>query len=215
VMPLYAEASLESASSGTALTSSNVAASQEEPKANSEHESEGLISFDWKIFVSQLINFAVLMYILKMFLFKPAKDVISKRKEYIENLKNEAVKANDEAKELKGLYEGHIANFDKEMEELRKEKVVETQEKVDAMLRDARKKADDVINTAEEQISLEREAAWYKMKGQIVDFTFKTTEKVVESALDEEKHRALIASTIEQLEADALPLEEGFSDDET
>jgi len=82
---------------------------------------------DWKLFASQLVNFALILVVLRLFVYKPLIKIMNKRKDKIEE----------------GLAKAQEAGIRlKEVDEMAKEKLKETDEKCVALLSqtDVRKK---------------------------------------------------------------------------
>ena len=74
------------------------------------------MELSWSTFVLEIINFLVLVWILKRFLYKPVLDVIARRRSGIEKTLDEAKKLREEAENLQKQYEGRLANWQQERE---------------------------------------------------------------------------------------------------
>lgn len=72
------------------------------------------MELNWSTFVLEIINFLVLVWILKRFLYKPVLEVIARRRAGIEKTLTEAKDKEEAAQELKSQYEGRVAEWDKE-----------------------------------------------------------------------------------------------------
>lgn len=77
------------------------------------------MEFDWSTFLLEIINFLVLVWILKHFLYKPVLDVIARRRAGIEAQLAEAQRLHDEANTLKEEYENRLADWDHERQQAR------------------------------------------------------------------------------------------------
>jgi F-type H+-transporting ATPase subunit b len=65
-------------------------------------------------FVLELINFLVLVWILKRFLYRPVLDVVARRREQIDATMAKAKRIDDEAQELKERYEKRLDEWELE-----------------------------------------------------------------------------------------------------
>lgn len=72
------------------------------------------MELSWSTFFLEIINFLVLVWILKRFLYKPVLDVIARRREDIEKRLNDAKLQHEDAEKLKNQYEGRLADWEKE-----------------------------------------------------------------------------------------------------
>ncbi|HKK16341.1 MAG TPA: F0F1 ATP synthase subunit delta [Gammaproteobacteria bacterium] len=73
----------------------------------------------WSTFLLEIINFLVLVWILKRFFYKPVLDVIARRRAGIEERLAEARQLHDEADTLKKEYENRLADWEKERQQAR------------------------------------------------------------------------------------------------
>lgn len=79
------------------------------------------MEFSWSTFLLEILNFLVLVWILKHFLFKPVMSVITQRQANIDNQLAESQRLNDESSSLKEEYENRLANWERECQLARKE----------------------------------------------------------------------------------------------
>ncbi|MGY0614800.1 F0F1 ATP synthase subunit delta [Vibrio sp. FJH11] len=79
------------------------------------------MEFSWTTFVLEIINFLVLIWILKRFLFKPVMAVISQRQAGIDDQLSESQRLNDESAALKDEYENRLANWERERQQAKEE----------------------------------------------------------------------------------------------
>lgn len=79
------------------------------------------MEFSWSTFFLEIINFLVLVWILKHFLFKPVMAVIRQRQANIDNQLAESRRINDQSATLKEEYENRLANWEHECQLARKE----------------------------------------------------------------------------------------------
>ncbi|MGB5440311.1 MAG: ATPase, partial [Gammaproteobacteria bacterium] len=77
------------------------------------------MELNWSTFVLEILNFLVLVWILKHFLYKPVLDVIARRRAGIEKIHAEAEALHKDAEGLKQQYEGRLADWEQERRQLR------------------------------------------------------------------------------------------------
>jgi F-type H+-transporting ATPase subunit b len=77
------------------------------------------VELSWSTFVLELINFLVLVWILKRFLYQPVLNVIAQRKAGIEAVRAEAENLQARAEELRQQYEGRLAEWNRERQQAR------------------------------------------------------------------------------------------------
>ncbi|HET6464835.1 MAG TPA: F0F1 ATP synthase subunit delta [Nitrospiria bacterium] len=77
------------------------------------------MEFSWTTFVLEIINFLVLLWILKRFLYKPVLEAIAQRKAAIEKTLSDANAIQSEAQAFKHKYEGRLEDWEREKEKAR------------------------------------------------------------------------------------------------
>lgn len=77
------------------------------------------MELNWSTFILEIINFLVLVWILKRFLYKPVTEVIARRRAAIEKSLADAQTMQAEAQTRKGQYENRLADWEREREKAR------------------------------------------------------------------------------------------------
>jgi F-type H+-transporting ATPase subunit b len=159
---------------------------------------EGL-GINWKILVGQIINFVILLFILKRFVYKPFLAILKKRKDQIA----EGIKKSEEADasllKLKDLEE----NIQKEGKEKEKGIVKEAEIK-------AKTKAQEILGLAEQEkgkiiergkVLAEKEVAEQKenQEKKVLENVVLVAEKFLGEKIDQEKDKKLIEDLLGKL----------------
>ena len=79
------------------------------------------MEFSWATFLLEIINFLVLVWILKRFLYKPVLEAIGRRKAVIDKTLADAKARQAEAQTLEQQYQNRLADWESEKEKLRAE----------------------------------------------------------------------------------------------
>jgi F-type H+-transporting ATPase subunit b len=77
------------------------------------------VELDWTTFALEIINFLVLVWLLKRFLYKPVLNAIADRKASVQNTLSEADKLRKDAQTLREEYEHRQADWRQEKETVR------------------------------------------------------------------------------------------------
>jgi len=72
------------------------------------------LELNWSTFVLEIINFLILVWILKHFFYQPVLEVIARRRAGIEKTRADAQQLKDEAQALRTQYENRLTEWDKE-----------------------------------------------------------------------------------------------------
>jgi F-type H+-transporting ATPase subunit b len=77
------------------------------------------LELSWSTFVLEIINFLILVWILKHFFYQPVLNVIARRRAGIEKALADAEALHAEAEKLRERYEGRLAEWDQERQQAR------------------------------------------------------------------------------------------------
>lgn len=98
------------------------------------------MDFDWSTFVLEIINFLILVWILKRFLYRPVLRVIARRHADIEKAMSEARRIETEANELKRQSGRELARWEEEKQAAQarlREELAEERDRLMAELEDS------------------------------------------------------------------------------
>jgi len=106
------------------------------------------LELNWSTFALEIINFLVLVWILKRFLYRPVVAALTQRREQIAEKLDEASRLKSEGSDLLQQYESRLQDWEREkqqardslQEEIRQERIKKL-EKLETELADARQKA--------------------------------------------------------------------------
>lgn len=155
----------------------------------------------WQILIS-LINLFLLFLIVKKFLFKPVKKVLSARQAQLDDQYAKAKKAENEAEANRIAWKDKKTQLDHEANAILQSATERAAYREEQIVSEARERADSLIRQAEAEASLERKKAEADIKREIVEVSGALTEKMLEREINPQDHRQLIDSFIEEIGED-------------
>lgn len=151
-------------------------------------------------FVAQLINFVLLLVILRAVAYKPIIRMLDERSARIRE-------SMERAEEIKAQAERTEAEFAQRIAEARREgqEIISQAEKISERLRQeeiekTRKLVDEQREKALEAIAREREAAVMELRKQVANLAVLAAGRAVGSSLDSESHQRLIREALSEAE---------------
>jgi len=106
------------------------------------------VELNWTTVVLEIVNFLVLVWILKRFLYRPVLRVIEDRRAGIEATLTEAKRRQDEADKLRSQYENRLTEWQQDKQQAR-----------EAMRREIQQQREQAMQELEESLGAEREKA--------------------------------------------------------
>ena len=155
------------------------------------------INFWTALFV--LLNFLLLFFVAKKFLFKPVKDMIDSRQKEIDAMYSQAEAAKTDAQELEEQYRTQLAAAQETGDTLVKEAMARGKNREEEILRQANREADAIRQKAVQDAAREKKKALNEAKDEISSLAVTIAEKIIGSTLDQKDHQALVDGFIAQL----------------
>jgi F-type H+-transporting ATPase subunit b len=142
--------------------------------------------------IAQIVNFTILLIVLRLVLYKPILKMLDDRKQRIAEGLNAAEIARAEAAKAQ-------ANIEAQLEQARKEgqDVVANAQQIAARIQaDAREQAardrEAALERARVEINLERDRAIAELRNEFAELTVSAAERVINQSLDRQAHSRVI-----------------------
>lgn len=146
--------------------------------------------------IAQIVNFTILLVVLRMVLYKPVLKMLDDRKQRIAEGLNAAEIARAEAASAQANIQEQLDMARKEGQEI----VANAQNIATRIQADAReqtaKDREAALERARNEIQLERDRAIAELRGEFADITVKAAEKVINQSLDQKAHERVIDETL-------------------
>ena len=153
----------------------------------------------WAILAS-LANLLLLTWIIKKFLFKPVKKIMDARRAAIDEDYAQAKTAREEAEETRRSYDAAMAAAKMTGDQIIADANRAAEFRSNEIVAEAREKASEIRRQAEEDAVLERKKAEDEMKHEIANVSAQLTGKLLQREINEEDHRNLIDSFLNDLD---------------
>lgn len=154
------------------------------------------MEIDLGIVIAAMVNFLILLFIAKRFLFIPVSKILETRRLELNSSFEQARIDKEESNRLK------IENGEKlKLAKQEGKKIVEVYkqkaEKISGeLIEDAKQEAALIIERSRVEIQREKEKAESEIKKQVIDLSLMLSEKALEQLIDEKEHRRLIEDFI-------------------
>ena len=146
-----------------------------------------------------LLNFLLLFFVAKKFLFIPVKNMIDARQKEIDDMYTQADAAKDSALALEQEYRDRLAVAQETGDTLVKEAMTRGKNREEEIIRQANLEADAIRQKAESDIAREKKKALNDAKDEISSLAMEIAGKVVGETLDHDRQQKLVDSFLEEL----------------
>lgn len=160
---------------------------------------EGLLSLDFGVLALTILNFALLVFLLTKFAWKPIIGALEKREEQVRTDKETAQQAREDAQRLKAELDERLANISTEAAQkiAQAVKIGETQK--DQLLAQAKTQAEALVNQAREQISAEKDKALHEVQSQIAQLSVLAASRVITQEITKESATRAVEEVLREV----------------
>lgn len=157
------------------------------------------MEINWFTVIAQIVNFLILVWLLKRFLYKPVLDAIDAREKKIASQLEDAATKKAEAKRDKDLFRQKNETFDKE----RAEKMNEVHEQIDSekqrLFEEVRKESTVLRSKFEESLKQQEQEITDRLKRKTKDAVFEIAKKTLSDLADVNLEQQVVTVFIEKI----------------
>lgn len=151
------------------------------------------------VIFATLINFLILLLILKFLFFKKVKEIVNKREQYIKDSIQQADDAVENAKRLSIENESMIKNIRIESKKITESEKRKAEILYDEIIKEAKDEALLIKERAIVEINRQKEKAEYSLRKQSVELAIDLAKKILEKEVNEELNKQLIDEFISEI----------------
>lgn len=149
---------------------------------------------------AQMISFFILLFLLRIFVWKRLVKLLDDRKERIasefRNIENSKI----EIEKLKSDYENSLSSIDKESRKKIQEAIIEGKKLAEEIKKSAYHDAQRIIERAREDVKYEFSKAKEEIKDKIIELSISAAETVIQDKLTEEEDRKIVKDFIDKID---------------
>lgn len=158
------------------------------------------IGIDFKILLSQIVNFLILFFLLSWLLYKPILKILNQRRKKIEESMALAEKTKKESEELDQKTREMIEKTKKEALGILEETKQQAEKNKKEIQAQASKEAEFLMKKAEERIREQKQEMMRELRQETVNLTIITTEKLLAKNIDKTSEEKFVKEVIDRVE---------------
>lgn len=160
---------------------------------------EAFIGVNFWTALFTLLNFLLVFFVGKKFLYGPVMKIIHDRQKEIDDMYSDAGNAKAEARQLRDQYQQKLSQAKEDSDRLVKEAVDRAHSREEEIIRRANDDAAAILDKANADIAREKKKAVNDAKDEISDLAMAIAGKVVERELKDSDQSEIIDRFIEEL----------------
>ena len=155
--------------------------------------------FDIRLFVAQIVNFLVIAYIFKRFLYKPLLSTLKKRQELIEKGLTDADKASKALEKAEEEKDKILESTAKEAESILNEAKKQSEVVRETILNEAKEEVEKLTKQTIEQIAIERDNFAREARNTALEISRTILTDTMEKLFDKKEQEKLVKRGIEKI----------------
>lgn len=159
----------------------------------------GTLGLNWKLFLAQLLNFGIVVFILWKWVFRPVVGALESRRQKIEESVKKAEEIEKRMKDSEVERQKLFSQAREEAEALTKQAREVAEDLRQEITRNARQGAENILVEAKRTIAVEKEQMLGEVREEIANLTVMATEKILKDKLDQAKDKKLIQEVLENI----------------
>src|SRR3989344_4428923 len=156
------------------------------------------LGIDWRLLIAQLINFLILLFVLRRFAYKPLLKLLDERRQKIADGLANAQKAKSNLEEDGKERPEFIPTAKKGASEIISLAEAAAQKNREETLKEAKTGVEKIIAEARKQIESEKNKMIGEIKSEITELVILAAEKTASIKLDDKKDKELIEKIIKE-----------------
>jgi F-type H+-transporting ATPase subunit b len=157
------------------------------------------LGFDFAKFAWQVVNFLILLFILKKLGYNPVLQMLDERKKSIEDAINNAEVAKTEAEKMRKEYETRLAEAKQEVQDILAQATKLGEETKNDIVTNAQSEASRAIQKAQEEIGREKDRAIADLRDEVATLAILAAGKVLGKAITIEDHEKMVKEFVTEV----------------
>lgn len=159
-----------------------------------------IFGLNWILILAQIVNFLVILYILKRFLYKPLFNVLEKRQQ----LAKEAVEKADESSKVLEKAQAEEKEVIKKAQTTAAQIITDAKEQSAEMLKkaeeNAQKQTDKMIADAKSQIAQETQQAQAHLNNYVAKLSVELLKKSLANVFTEKEQAEIVERAVKEMQ---------------
>lgn len=151
---------------------------------------------DWKLIIAQLVNFAIVLFVLKRYAYGPVLKMMTERSEKIEKGIADAEHAHKKLAEVADKEKEVLIEARKQASEIIAKAEAVALKNKEAIVAESKQAAEKMLADAAKKMEAEKNQMMQEVRTQVAELVVAATGKIIDEKMDSDKDRAIINNAI-------------------
>jgi F-type H+-transporting ATPase subunit b len=158
-----------------------------------------VLGLNWKLFIAQLVNFGIVLFILWKWVFSPVAKKLQERTDKIEKALADANTTEKEKQEFAKWKELEMTKVRSQATAIVSAAESDAVKTKDEILKQAKEEQLKLVEQSKKQIEQEKNMAMSAAKEELADMVTQTAEKIMRQKLDSAKDKEMIKEMLKSI----------------
>ena len=159
----------------------------------------GTLGINWKLFLAQLVNFAVVILVLWKWVMKPVVGALEARRAKIEDSLQKAKEIEERVQKFAAHKEQELRRVRAEAQDIFSRATAAAENAKAEMVTAARVEGERLMAEAKAAIEVDKQAMMRELREEVAGLTVMATEKILREKMDQVKDKKLIEEVIRSI----------------
>lgn len=159
------------------------------------------LGIDWKLLIAQVINFAILFFVLYKFAYKPVLQMLETRTKMIERGVHDAKAAEENLKKAEELRDKKIRDAEKEVGRLIENAKKDAEQMSAQLVASAQKQSEELLKRSQLQIQEQKEAMMSELRRDVTSIVVTATSRLLKREFSPADQKRLMDALSKEMES--------------
>ncbi|AKM78142.1 MAG: ATP synthase subunit b [Candidatus Wolfebacteria bacterium GW2011_GWE1_48_7] len=151
---------------------------------------------DWKLIIAQLVNFAIVLFVLKRYAYGPVLKMMTERSDKIEKGIKDAEHAHKKLAEIADKEKEVLVEARKQASEIIIAAEAIALKNKEVIIAESKQQAEKMLSDAARKMEAEKNQMMQEIRTQIADLIVIATEKIIDEKMTTDKDKVIINNAI-------------------
>lgn len=158
------------------------------------------LGLDWRLLLAQIVNFFILLWILKRFAYGPVIAALEKRRDRIAQAEKNAQRIEENRKKSEEDREQVLKQARTEAQRIVTQSEAQGKKLQEQLTASAKKDVERIVSDAHAEIAQAKEKMLIDARREVAGMVLAASAKVLEREIDEKENAALIDAALDELQ---------------
>lgn len=151
---------------------------------------------DWKLIIAQLVNFAIVLFVLKRYAYGPVLKMMTERSDKIEKGIKDAEHAHKRLAEITDKEHAVLVEARKQASDIITAAEAVALKNRESIITETKQQAEKLLADASKKIEAEKNQMMQEVRTQVADLVVAATGRVIDEKMTSDKDRTIITNAI-------------------